>query len=280
MPRMDSLPHRERRHGRAIVRSAPRGFWRALPALALLAVVSPAGAESPDASIAAGDAAYARRDLPAAAHAYAEALAMSPKLYPALWRLARVESEQGEDATGDAQKKLVAAAVDHARMAVAAAPDSAQGHVWLAAALGRQALKEGPKTQLALSRQIKSEADRAIAIDPSIGRAWHVRALWNRKLASLNFMERAAANTVLGGVPKGASMENAVHDLEKAVALEPGYVNHHLELGRTFVQLKRWPEARRELDAAIALPPTSNARDPHYQMEARELLLRLPTAAR
>jgi tetratricopeptide (TPR) repeat protein len=103
-----------------------------------------------------------------------------------------------------------------------------------------------------------------------------VRALLNRKIASLNFLERAAANTVLGGVPKGASMQNAVGDLQKAIELEPRYVNHHLELGRTFLEIGRHAEARRELEQAIALPPTSNPRDPRYQDEARELLKKLP----
>jgi tetratricopeptide (TPR) repeat protein len=199
-----------------------------------------------------------------------------PGRYAALWRLARTESELGEDTTGEAQRQLVTAAVEHARAAIKAAPDSAQGHVWLATALGRQALKEGPKTRLALAREIKSEVDQALAIDPGIGRAYHVRALWNRKLASLNFIERAAANTVLGGVPKGASMENAVRDLQRAIELEPNYVNHHLELGRTFKDLDRPDDARRELERALALPPTSNPRDPHYQSEARALLAKLP----
>jgi tetratricopeptide (TPR) repeat protein len=187
-----------------------------------------------------------------------------------------VESELGEESKGEEQRRLVANAVEHARGAVKVAPDSAMGHVWLAVALGRQALKEGPKTRLALAREIKSEADRAIELDPSIGRAWHVRASWNRKIASLSAIERLAANTVLGGVPKGASMKNAVRDFQKAIELEPAYVNHRLELGRTFVEMKRWAEARRELEQAIALPPTSHPRDPERQQEARRLLEKLP----
>jgi tetratricopeptide (TPR) repeat protein len=275
---MDS--HLRRNRG---VRSGRHSSRRSLPtrlgvvALASWVSAGPLRAATLEESLAAGDSAYGRGDFAAASAAYEAARQAPPGAYPALWRLARIESEHGEDATGDAQKKLFARAVEHARGAVHAAPDSALGHVWLAVALGRQALHEGPKTQLSLSRDIKSEVDRALAIDPASGRAWHVLALWNRKLASLNFLERAAANTVLGGVPKGASMDNAVRDLEKAIALEPAYVNHHLELGRTFVQLKRWPDARKELEAAIALPPTSNPRDEKYQAEARALLARVPT---
>ena len=175
----------------------------------------------------------------------------------------------------------MASAVEHAREAVKTAPDSAAGHLELAVALGRQALKEGPKTQLSLSREIKSEVDRALAIDPALGRGWHVLAIWNRKLASLNFVERTVAKTVLGGVPKGATMENAVAHLQKAIALEPDYVNHRLELGRTFMQLKRTAEARRELERAVALPPEPGPLDaqlpgggPRAAGEAQEGLIR------
>jgi tetratricopeptide (TPR) repeat protein len=254
-----------------------RSGLAALAAMVPLVLIPARGAEAAGAAeaIATGDAAYARGQLTAAAAAYADAVRAEPA-FGALWRLARVESELGEDAKGEDQRRLVSSAVEHARAAVKAAPDSALGHVWLSVALGRQALKEGPKTRLALSREIKSEVDRAIAIDPGIGRAYHVRALWNRKIASLNVFERMAASTVLGGVPEGASMQNAVNDLKKAIELEPEYVNHRLELGRTYMSLKRWAEARHELERAIALPPTSNARDPRYQQEARELMSKLP----
>ncbi len=250
---------------------------RILTALAGLWLVMGAvgQARSENADLQRGDEFYARGRLSDARQAYQGALAAEPQGLEPLCRLARVESELGEESTGEAQRQYVASAVEHARAAAKAAPDSAQGHVWLAVALGRQALKEGPKTRLALSREIKSEVDRAIALDPAIGRAYHVRALWNRKLASLNLIERGLANTVLGGVPKGASMENAVRDLEKAVELEPNYVNHRLELGRTYLMVKDRARARRELEKAVALTPGGSALDPRYQAEAKELLAKL-----
>ena len=258
-----------------------RSTWRvsrALPGLLWMASLAPALAfAAPVAeALARGDAAYARGALAEAHGAYLAALEAEPGRFGTLWRLARVESELGEDARGEPQRRLVADAVTRARSAVKAAPDSASGHVWLAVALGRQALKEGPRARLALAREIKSEADRALELDPASGRAWHVLGSWNRKIAGLSAIERMAANAVLGGVPRGASMDNAVRGFEKAIELEPNYVNHHLELGRTLRELKRWDEARRELEKAVQLPPTSNPRDPVYQREARELLAKLP----
>ena len=254
--------------------SARLGRWIAGSAL-LATLASPAAAVAADATTA-GDAAYSTGRARDARSEWLSALETHPGDLGLLTRLARVESELSEDARGEEIRTLAAAAVDHARAAVKSAPDSAQAHVWLAVALGRQAMREGPKTRLALSREIKSEVDRSIVLDPRIGRAYHVRAIWNRELSSLNMIERTLASTVLGGVPKGASMDNAVADLRKAIELEPDYVNHHLELGRTYLQLKRHDPARAELEKAIGLPATSSVRDGHYQAQARELLDRMP----
>ncbi len=253
-----------------------RAAWRAaLPVLLSLAFAVSVHPEEARARtlLDQGAERYARGDLLGARECYSQALAGAPADFGALHRLSRVESMLSERASGEEGRTLVAAAIEHAREAVKLAPDSAAGHLELAVALGRQALKEGPKTQLSLAREIKSEVDRALAIDSGLGRAWHVLALWNRRLASLNLVERAVARTILGGVPKGASMENAVADLRRAVELEPGYVNHRLELGRTYLQLKRRDEAIRELERAVNLPPGTPL-DPGYQSEARELLAR------
>lgn len=241
----------------------------------LLAPARARTAGSVQAEIDAGEAAYWAGSLDSARTAFGRAVALDARSFTALRWLSRAESDLGEDARGEDQRELFAHAVEHARAAVQVAPDSARGHLELAVALGRQALREGPRTRLALSREIKAEADRAIAQDAGLGRAYHVRAMWNRKIAGLNFFERTAARAVLGGVPRGASMDNAVSDFQKAIEIEPDYVNHHLELGRTFLEMNRKADARLELEKAIALPPTSSPRDPRYQSEARELLKKL-----
>lgn len=246
-----------------------------LVALAALVAVPAARAKSADEWLAEGDREYAAAHLPEAQRAFAAAVQAAPGHFAALCRLSRTESELGELQKGDAQRRTRASAADHARAAIKVAPDSAAGHVCLAVALGRQALSEGPRTKLAMSREIKSEVDRALELDPNVGRAWHVLAMWNVKLADLSAIERMAANAVLGGVPKGASHENAENAFRKAIALEPAYVNHRLEYGRFLHDQHRDAEARRELEKAVSLPPTSDALDAQYQAEARALLGKL-----
>ena len=258
-------------------RKAPIVWRRLVPPLLVLVLAAPShAARSAADAIAAGDQAYAAARLDEARAAYGEAVQAAPTLAIALCRLVRAESELGETQKGDAQRAMFASAVAHAREAVRVAPDSAAPHSWLAVSLGRQAMREGPRTKLAISKEIKAENDRALAIDPTSGRAWHVLAVWNVKVASLNAMERMAANAVLGGVPKGASLANAETAFQKAIALEPEYVNHRVEYGRLLKELKRTADARRELEQAVALPATSSALDARYQADARALLEKLP----
>src|SRR5262252_2127442 len=233
-------------------------------------------ARTAEEALAEGDRAYAAASLADARRAYAEAVQVSSGNVTALCRLSRTESELGETQKGDEQRRTWADAVAHAREAVRVATESAEPHVCLAVALGRQALKEGPKTRLALSKEIKAETDLALKIDPKVGRAWHVLAMWNVKIAGLNGFERMMANSILGGVPQGASNANAEQAFQKAIALEPDYVNHHLEYGRFLKDQNRPADARRELEKAVALPATSSALDARYQADARELLGKLP----
>ncbi len=247
--------------------------------LAALACASPRAshADSPEATaLALGDRHYAAGRLADARSAYGEAVKAAPERAFPLRRLAMAESELGETQKGDEQRLTWAEAVKHAREAVRLAPDSAATHECLAIAIGRQALREGPRSRLALSKEIKAEADRAIALDPTSARAWHVLAVWNMRISDLNAFERMAANAVLGGVPKGASHENALSAFQKAIELEPAYVHHRVEYGRLLKELKRPADARRELEKALELQPTSSALDARYQAEARTLLEKMP----
>src|SRR5207247_7289700 len=111
-----------------------------------------------------------------------------------------------EGAPGEERRRLVATAVEHARAAVKVDPGSALGHVWLGVALGQQAGLEGPRTRAGLWREIRSELDRGIGIDPGIARAYLERGRWNRRLAGRGLWERAWSKVLLAHVPRGGSL--------------------------------------------------------------------------
>jgi tetratricopeptide (TPR) repeat protein len=233
-----------------------------------------AAASELNAAIERGDESYARGQLREALAAYQSAQSRDASHYPVLLGLARVESELGEDAKDEERRRLIAAAVEHARAAVKTSPDLAQGHVWLAVALRQQTEMEGPKTRAALWREIRSELDRAIGIDPSIWRAYLERGRWNRRLSTRGIWERSWSKVLLAKVPKGASMDNALRDLEKAVELAPDALDARMELARAYLEVEREGDARRELERALGMPP-HRPRDPVLHAEARELLEKL-----
>jgi tetratricopeptide (TPR) repeat protein len=249
---------------------------------AILAAGAPGGARAAidpaveQAALAAGDRAYAKHDFEGAIAAWRPALDADSTSYPLLVRLARATTDRGTRARFDGEKAKAIAAFDQgaaaARRATALEPGRADGHLELAVALGSVALYKGGKTKLRLSHEIKAEVDRALELDPSLHRAHHVLARWHREVAGLSFLERNAAK-VFGGVPKGASKDAAVTHFEKAIALAPDYANHHLELGRTFLELKLKSKARVEFEKALASPAKSPF-DPDYKAEARMLLRR------
>lgn len=269
---MDSMPVRLARAARPARRRLP-----ALPVAALLLVESlrPAGARPADEPLAMGDQHYAAGRLVEARASYAEAVRAAPTSVAALCRLVRAGTELGETQKGDAQRMTWSEAVATAREAVRIAPDSGRPHMWLAVALDRQWLREGPRSRLALAREIRSEADRALTLDAELAGAWHVLGEWNTRIASLNRLERLVARASLGGVPRGASFAGAERAFQKAIELEPASPHHRVAYARMLVEAKRDADARRELETALRLPPTGSALDGRHQAEARAMLEKL-----
>jgi tetratricopeptide (TPR) repeat protein len=241
---------------------------RARPALA---AIDP-GVEI--AAVAAGDRHYARHDFEAALAAWRPALDADSSSYALLYRLARATTDRGTSARFDGDKAKAVAAFDQgaaaARRATTLEPGRPEGHLELAVALGSVALYKGGKSKLRLAHEVKAEVDRALALDSRLDRAHHVLARWHREVAGLSFFERNAAK-LFGGVPKGASMDAAVTEFERAITLAPNFANHHLELGRTYLELKLRAKAREEFNKALECPVKSPF-DADYKAEARMLL--------
>ena len=233
-----------------------------------------AGAD-PAAAAAQADAQYAKFDYEAALTTCRGALAADSTSYDLWWRRARSLTDRGARAEYDAARPKAQAAYEEAvtagRRAVVLNAAKPEGHLELAVALGRLALFKGGKDKIRLSKEIKSEVDRALAIDPKQHRAEHVLGRWNRGIAELNFFEKAAANTILGGLPKGATMDEAVTHFERAIAINPDYANHHVELGRTLLKLGLKAKAQAEFEKALACPPLTPF-DTEYKKDAQQLM--------
>ena len=248
----------------------PYALRVALSLAALLLIAGPVRAQtSPDVSVAQADSLWQQGQFEAALQELEALDEAAPKNAEALWRLARVKADLGEEAPEDEQERWYRDALEDATAAVELDSASADAHVARAIASGRVGLISGTKEKVRRSREVKESVDRAIALDPNNALAYHIRGRWHYEVASLGFFARAALNLVYGGLPD-ASYEQALQDLQRANAIEDLVINH-VELGKTYLKLDEEAEARAAFQRALD-HPSVYPKDDLYKEQARERL--------
>ncbi|MGH7499725.1 MAG: tetratricopeptide repeat protein [Gemmatimonadales bacterium] len=241
----------------------------------LSAFATPAAAQSAHDHVIMGTAAIEAHDLTTGEAHYAAALALDSMSYEANWRSAIALMDEGgmipDSVRSPRRDSLYARAEALARRAVVADSSRAEGHFALAAAVGRASLTMGKKARIRRAAVVRDEALKTIAIDPRHDGAYHILGRWNAEIMRLSGISRFFAKKFLGaGVFGKASWEEAISNMEKAVALDPGRIYHRLELAQIYIDRKRYAEARKELDQVDALPDRE-IMDPEYRRQASEL---------
>ena len=230
---------------------------------------------SAGALIAEGDAEYKKFHNKAALQFYIRALETEPKNYEAAWKSAKAYVDVGEKLSDTKERRsYYEKGYEYAQKAVGINPDGSKGHLFLSIAIGRVALDAGAKERVQLSKEVKREVDKALAIDPQDDVAWHVLGRWHRRLSRLSWIEKNFANMFLGGVPKEASLENAVDCFQKAIQLNPSHINHHLELAITYEKMGKKDLAVAAYKKVLELP-LRDADDEDHKKEAEERLRNL-----
>ncbi len=222
------------------------------------------------------DALYASFKTKEALTELLEVLQIDPQNHEALSKIARVYIDFGDmipETGSDWQEKKLkqySIAEEYARKAVKADPNGTWGHFYVAASLGKIAVQSPIPKQIDLAKEIRTEVEKAIALDPQNGYAYHVYGVWHRKMAEIGQMSRLLSFAVLWrSVPKG-SLEKSVEYLQKAISFNPTVISHHVELARSYVAMAKWQPARSSLKAAQDLP-VQFSDDPVNKKEAQRL---------
>jgi regulator of microtubule dynamics protein 3 len=227
----------------------------------LCALPVPAVGQKPpsaDERAARGDALTLQQNHEAALAEYQAALAANPDHAGAAWKISRSYVRLGEAAEDKARKvELYRKAVDAATKATEAHPRTSDAFTELAIALGRVSSYVDAKEALELSKDTKKAVDRAIELNPSDDAAWQVLGQWHRRLATVTGMERTFANMFLGGIPAEASVDTAIECFKKAIALNPVYGGHYLELAATYAKVNRRDEAVQAYQKVLQLPASA-----------------------
>jgi tetratricopeptide (TPR) repeat protein len=220
----------------------------ALGALILFSLLT-----DPTTLVATGDQAFFSIDYPSAVSAYESALRMEAANPEILWRLARVYVCMGEVSDESSRQPLFKQAESYARNCIRADSTKAEGHTWLAGALGYLALEEGMRQQVILTRELKAEVEKALTLNPNDDAALSIKGSMYRALGNVGWLQRQLATILFGGIPKGG-FEEAEVALKKAIALAPDIMRHHYELAVLYLDWGREAEAKNVLDRAATLP--------------------------
>ena len=246
--------------------------------LSILAAPTAALAQAPD-HIALGIARVEARDPQGALDHFKAQLETDPGSYEANWRAALALVDLGKQTPDSIRSprrdSLYAEAERYARKATEANPGDAEGHFVLSVAIGRASLTRSKRERVRRATEIRTEALRAIEINPRHDGAAHVMGRWNAEIMRLSAMERFFAKSFLGGsVFNQASWDRAVEYMEQAVSLAPTNIYHQLDLALVYIDRKRYSDARRHLEQIAALPVV-DVMDPNYQQQAVTQLRRI-----
>jgi len=248
--------------------------WLCLSVTLMLVLAVSASAQTAADLIKAGDDALDQKNDAKALEFFLAAIQAEPGNYEALWKasasmvdvgdLIDTKTKDGEEK----QKKYYQDAAEYARKAVAVNPDDTNGHFQLSAALGMYALKLGKKEQIAMSKEIKAEIEKAIELDAMNDGAYHALSRWHRKIAEIGGAKRLFGSILYGKIPKGTNEEAETY-MKKAIEIKPDYINHHLEMARTYVAMDKYKNAAAEFQKCLDLPETTS-KDAMYKEEAKK----------
>ena len=198
----------------------------------------------------------------AAVATYERLLSERPDDASLLAELARTRVYWADDLPEDRdedRRALYDAAVQEAERAADLAPDDPDAVFEVARSLGRTAQYAGVFQSLNLAGWVADALDRVLELDPDHAGAWHARALYHHEVP-----------WIAGG--RAGEIDPA---FERALELEPDVIFHRTAYAEVLIERDRPDEAAEQLDAALALEPTTHLERREHEF-ARELRAELP----
>ena len=119
----------------------------------------------------------------------------------------------------------------------------------------------------------KLYAGKAIAADPSMGKAYNELGRWHYEMLNLNPIKKTAVKLFYGGLPP-ASIDSAITYLEKCKTLEPYYCLNFYDLGKAY-NFKRQYEKAIAILQQLGKLPTRRQDDPAIKAQGAALLQQL-----
>ncbi|GAA4330957.1 hypothetical protein [Flaviaesturariibacter amylovorans] len=185
---------------------------------------------------------------------FRKALNINPSNHTALWKLSELCSRIGKrQATKQQQQEFYVYGKSYAQRAIQVAPTAADGYYVLAVSMGRLALAQSGKERVRSVKEIRTLIEKALALHPRHGRAWHVLGKWHYEVSNLGIFEKAALKVAYGGLPP-ASLKESIAAYERAKVYEPAFALNFLELAKAYHRNDNDEKAFEQLRALPAVP--------------------------
>ncbi|RYY40610.1 MAG: tetratricopeptide repeat protein [Chitinophagaceae bacterium] len=199
------------------------------------------------------------------------AVKVNPSSYAALWKLSELCSRIGKRQTRkEHQVEIYKLGKAYALRAVSVNPAGADGYYALGLAIGRLGMMESGRERVQAVKEIRSNIEKALQLNPAHGRAWHVLGKWHYEVNNLGMFEKAALKIIYGGLPP-ASLREAINCYEKARAYEPDFALNFLELAKAYHRNGQDDKAKECLRRLPAIP-NKTGDDAHIKSEGVRLL--------
>jgi len=223
----------------------------------------------------AGDALYRAQNNDAALQEYLAAEKLAPNDYDVLVRLIRIHNDMGRlllRRSEDSERQY-RTSIEYAERLREHYPDRAETYFWLALCHGSLTPFKSLGEKLELSRDVRANAERAIAIDSSFTMAYVILGIYYRGVAHLSWLERTFVNGILGKNLEG-TLEDSDRMLRKASQLDRDNPFVHFEWARTLREMERLDAAKAALVKVQELPAL-NAREAQQKEDAARILQRM-----
>lgn len=225
----------------------------------LLCFLSPLSGGEIDGLMRAASAAEKRQDSRQALDLLLKADRIRPNDALILQKIARQYSDLVVDQPGNEGKRNFAEiALNYSERAVVLNPRDAVNVLSLAICHGKLALYSDTKDKVRYSRLVLEECQHALELDPNYAWAHHVLGRWHCEMATLGGTARFFAKLFYGELPP-ASLEDGIHELQRATELDPAELNHWLELGFAYAAANQPQKATKAWTRGLSLP----SRGPH-----------------
>ena len=202
---------------------------------------------------------------------FKEAQSIYPTNLPVLYKCSELCSRIGNrEADKASRDKYYNAALAFGKMALKYHPQSDDAYLSMSIAMGRIALTKSGKEKIISVKEIKSYAEKAIQLNPSNYKAWHVLGKWHYEVSNLNFMEKTAVKLFFGGLPQ-SSFQQSVNCYEKAKSLSQFFCLNYLELAKALHENGNEQQAINTL-TELTLIPNYTEDDARIKLEAKSLL--------